>query len=682
MKKIRIKRITALLLAALIAAFAFPIPAGAALLGGFNVDEGIIRNGEVYFRGWALLSEGEIDCFGYRIDDGEPLFDESFQADRPDVWQAFDIEKNTGNGFSITADVSSLPDEHDFTILLRAADGTVMDVKTYKFTDGTEGDKSPRLDMCHYDTASCEEDTLKLRGWVVVAHDTVEDLGYRLDDGEPVFSISEDRPDVPAHFAIDPSLTGGFDLTLDISVFSEEEEHVIHVVVKTSSGALFDVNESFDGFEFTGTKPVALSERPTPPAAARGSRETLVGAAYGAFVGACISAGRETVPDETPAHIMNRTEKIKDVKTWTLNEGERNVAVVYCVTEPDSEVYVCDPDGNVLIKERALDIYFYGRYILPEGTESQKVYLYAKSGEKSLSENSRPVILKYKDNVGANAMIGHNSRVYLNWYRDFYVGNAVIQGDAQTYMAGVKGYLHNQLAEIRKVTGKNTKIIIVVCTNPATIHHDMLFDESEGGWGDYSCETSVTQFGEFMKDDGDIYFLDLRRILDEHKDRLLFMQADSHWTQLGAYYGYYSAAQKIKLDFPNTVVYDIDKDFETRIVKSGGDLLTANFMNVPVGVAAVTAEVTRKSDDMLAGPDAPSAYIMGDSYMGAISAYFDVMFGQTYFNVSETGSRLYDYTLEDLQTKKPDYLFYVWTERNVDASLTMLMHAVNAANMK
>lgn len=396
------------------------------------------------------------------------------------------------------------------------------------------------------------------------------------------------------------------------------------------------------------------------------------------------TAPETTVKETTAAETkppLEKTAKITDIKTWTLNDGVQNVIVIYCVTEPDALVYVCDYDGNVLVKERALDKYFYGRYVLPAGVASQTVYLYAKADGKALSTNSRGVVLKYGEPVGVNAMIGHNSRVYLNWYRDFYVGNAAIQGDAEAYMAGMKGFLHKQLDDIRQVTGKNTKIIVVVCTNPATIHHDMQFSEAEGGWGDYSRDTSITQFGRYMKDDDDIYILDLREILDQHKDRLLFMQADSHWTQLGAYYGYLRAAEKVKKDFPGTKIYDIDKDFTTAIVPSGGDLLTGGFMNVPGGVTAVTAAVSWKDEAMAAGPDAPTAYVMGDSYYGAYSMYLRLMFSEVYLNNPASNPPLYDYTLEDLQTKKPDYLFYIWTERNIDASLGMLTN-INAANIR
>ena len=114
---------------------------------------------------------------------------------------------------------------------------------------------------------------------------------------------------------------------------------------------------------------------------------------------------------------------------------------------------------------------------------------------------------------------------------------------------------------------------------------------------------------------------------------------------------------------------------------TGGDLL--NFMGCSgMGVKAATASVMWKYDSMQAPADAPTAYVMGDSYYGAIKEYLDLMFSKVYLNNPASNPPLYDYTLEDLQTKQPDYLFYVWTERNIGGDLGMIINAVSAGNLK
>lgn len=362
---------------------------------------------------------------------------------------------------------------------------------------------------------------------------------------------------------------------------------------------------------------------------------------------------------------------VKNVTSWTFNDGTAGRVIgIYCETEPDAEVFVCDENGTVILKERSLYGYFYGRIVMPFEKTSQKVYIYAKAEGKAMSKTSRAYTLEYSDKVGNGAIIGKDSHVYLNYYKAHYSGQAALSEEqAQGRMTNIKNKLYAKLDEIRARTGKNTKIIILICTNPATVYHSLQYSEEEKGWGDYDLPTSVTQFGEFMKDDENIYMLDMRQILSEHTDRLLFAQADSHWTQIAGYYGYYLTAQKIKQDFPATKVYDLDADFDTSIYPGGGDLL--GFMGAS-GTKAVWASVTPKSDDMTAPASAPTAYWMGDSYYHNISPYFKLLFSKVYLNEFESQPHppLYNYTLDDLENRQPDYLFYVWTERNVDAVLS------------
>ncbi len=396
----------------------------------------------------------------------------------------------------------------------------------------------------------------------------------------------------------------------------------------------------------------------------------------------------ETTAELTDAETAEPTEKtapVENVQSWTFDDGVAGKVIgVYCETEPYAEVTFRDLSGAVVLRERAIDKYFYGRFVVPDDQPTHTVYIYAQSEGKKISDPSRPVTLRFSDNVGSGAFIGRDSHVYLSWYRDFYDGQQGIpgasDGERKTYMLGIKKYLHAQLDEVRRHTGKNTKIIILVCTNPATIYHGLQYPLEEGGVGDKLEPTSTTQMAEFLSDDEDIYMLDMRDILLQHTDKLLFMQADSHWTQISAYYGYYLCAQKIKQDFPDTKVYDLEKDFETEIVPSGGDLL--NFMGIGGMTLACTATVTANSSDMDAKDGAPTAYVMGDSYYNALREFLPLMFSKIYLNNPPSNPPLYDYTLEDLESKKPDYLFYVWTERNINGGLGMITSSISAANIK
>ena len=102
----------------------------------------------------------------------------------------------------------------------------------------------------------------------------------------------------------------------------------------------------------------------------------------------------------------------------------------------------------------------------------------------------------------------------------------------------------------------------------------------------------------------------------------------------------------------------------------GGDLL--NFMGLSEA-HALNASVSPKRDDMKVGSNAPTVYAMGDSYYWCMANYFDYMFSEVYVNSPATNPPLYDYRLNGLAQKKPDYLLYVWTERNIGGDLGLML---------
>lgn len=120
--------------------------------------------------------------------------------------------------------------------------------------------------QCNYDAGTTSGDDYYFRGWVIVEGDTVVDLGYRIDDEAPVYSVADNRPDVSDYFKIDPSVVGGFDFHLKPGDLAEGE-HIIHVVVKTADGSVLDINNATDdGYTLIGTKKAEPADEPTEPA--------------------------------------------------------------------------------------------------------------------------------------------------------------------------------------------------------------------------------------------------------------------------------------------------------------------------------------------------------------------------------------------------------------------------------
>ena len=97
-------------------------------LVGHNFDEAYFNVLQVRVRGWARLNS-ELDGFGYRIDDGDVVYNAAFQVDRSDVWNAFGVTKEVANGFDLNIPATDIPaGKHTFTLVVKAKDGTVIDV--------------------------------------------------------------------------------------------------------------------------------------------------------------------------------------------------------------------------------------------------------------------------------------------------------------------------------------------------------------------------------------------------------------------------------------------------------------------------------------------------------------------------------------------------------------------------
>ena len=322
--------------------------------------------------------------------------------------------------------------------------------------------------------------------------------------------------------------------------------------------------------------------------------------------------------------------------------------IIYCETEPGATVYVCDKASNVLRCEKANGPCFYTALPLEEGGKLN-LLIYAKADGKALSDKTK-LIVTHTDATGENVYCGRDSRIFLNWYDDHYYGR-VASDEADLQIA--ETMIRQNLELAREKTGKNTKIIVLVATNPAVIYHDRQYEEPFGR-GDSLSETSSTLLAKRLKDDPDIYFIDLREVLLSHRDEEIFYQTDSHWTQLGGYHGYLEMMKYVHKDFPDAPVaellkYNIVHDYRI------SDLMTDNFLNgYVIGMREYTTYIVQTPVSKVVNDNSPSMYYVGDSYTGCISAFFSDSFSKV------TTNELYNYDFKNLEKLKPDYLVYVF----------------------
>ena len=114
-------------------------------------------------------------------------------------------------------------------------------------------DEGAKVANQNFDAVNLTGPDCQIYGWFIIEGDKIADVGYRVDDQDPVFSSLFERADVWAAFGIDGTVSNGFDVKFSTNDLSEGE-HTVPVVVKTEGGKLLDVNKpGEDGFKVVGT---------------------------------------------------------------------------------------------------------------------------------------------------------------------------------------------------------------------------------------------------------------------------------------------------------------------------------------------------------------------------------------------------------------------------------------------
>ena len=94
-------------------------------------------------RGWAHVEDSTIASFGYKVDEGTPVFDAAFIFQRDDVQKTFGVTADVANGFDINLDVANVgKGDHTVTILVKTADDSEIEVTSFAFTQKLEGNGS------------------------------------------------------------------------------------------------------------------------------------------------------------------------------------------------------------------------------------------------------------------------------------------------------------------------------------------------------------------------------------------------------------------------------------------------------------------------------------------------------------------------------------------------------------
>lgn len=287
--------------------------------------------------------------------------------------------------------------------------------------------------------------------------------------------------------------------------------------------------------------------------------------------------------------------------------------------------------------------------------------------------------LKTGDHVFNNAVIGKDGWI-------FYTGEMSIQDYQNTEPMRKKKliFLQQELsllsADLEK---KGITLLVVIPPNKSTVYSRYMPEEIP-----VIGETPrLDQFIEFMNLYGGVSIVDLRQTLRSASlSQDVYFKTDTHWNDMGAYYGYVEIMHALSSDYPVLKPRSLS-DFE---YKKAGDsirdipLLMGLLDYKETGWALIPKFEVELKETSVVLPDGtrrirtvtnidkqlPELLVFGDSFYGRLAHFVEPHFSRV-VTVPFTGAEGI-WSLDWIQRENPDIVIIEVVERYIDVTLPML----------
>ena len=321
-----------------------------------------------------------------------------------------------------------------------------------------------------------------------------------------------------------------------------------------------------------------------------------------------------------------------------------------------------------------------GRFIAElKAKPNEKLTLTATGEGKETSERvyyNAPAATSCEETVFA----GGGSMLYYGWTVDDYTGANLAHPATEQHTGDrFEKTFDKILKKVREASGKDTKILFLAAPNPLTVYPGAASKELIQKRAE---RTMYDVFAESVGKIDGVEVLDIREVMRQNTDvGKLYYQTDTHWTELGAYFGYRAVVEAVAADFPAVSPYSLSMfGFEEKEV-SAGDLsgfaklsgftenvtfLKPNFRLRAVGTPEKPDTVDRsvyggELRSAVDNAEYPVAVMVRDSYSANLFPWISEHFSYLYCR------SMWSYTpdYEEIAVLKPDYVIYVVCERNL-----------------
>jgi hypothetical protein len=284
------------------------------------------------------------------------------------------------------------------------------------------------------------------------------------------------------------------------------------------------------------------------------------------------------------------------------------------------------------------------------------------------------------DRVFNNAVVGKDGWI-------FYTGEMSIP-DYQNSEPLQKKTLISLRRGLNKLNSdlknQGIQLLVVIPPNKSTIYSQYMPHEIPV----LGAESRLDQFVKFMNDKGDVAILDLRQtLLHASLSQGIYFKTDSHWNDLGAYYGYVEIMNRLHSAYQELTPHSLsDYEYRKAGVSSRDLTLLMGLQNLkeetwiltpkfPVDIRE-TAEPLPDGEHYIrtivnGETDLPELLVYRDSFYSSLGPFLAPHFSRV--TTLPYTPDLSAWSLERIQQEKPDVVIIEVTERYIGVTLPLLL---------
>jgi len=282
------------------------------------------------------------------------------------------------------------------------------------------------------------------------------------------------------------------------------------------------------------------------------------------------------------------------------------------------------------------------------------------------------------DRIYNKVVVGENG-----WF--FFTGEVSIL-DYQNTAAikpGRLARLQRNLDRLNKdLEEKGITLLVIIPPNKSTIYSQYMPEQIPV----VGNQSRLDQFLEYMKLNGDTHILDLRpALLEASQSQAVYYKTDTHWNDVGAYYGYAETMHALMQAYPLLTPHPISDFKYTYTGNSVRDLpplmglsnyTEENWILLPNFEIQLSEEKNALRDGRFirtvtnANAQLPNLLVFGDSFYGPFGRFVEPHFSSVKFIPFTPIDGIW--SLDWIEQENPDIVIIEIAERSIDDTLPLL----------